>query len=564
MGLGGFSLDSIGMHDDSEQPENESELFKEPKQKEGLEGVVLDEEESLDPIGFVDETLDDQVVAANIEGSDETNIEQASGVPTTIKDLSKSKLEHVADRYQLSDRLNNLKSDSDKAVEAAFQATSQTEESRIIKETHYKISDRYLNKIRKTANEVAGEETKDEKGKFDSIIDKYDQGRGIEGFYKDYSELVVYEHDPHGKIKGETELKLKLGKSLGADKANAVYESLTSEEVIKGYELAIRNKQLAKLAEIDEKKGTHHIADVHRLLDPANAPTIQTLHKLDEYLEEVARIEGNEELTELIRLGRATPTGRLMLEERIEAAVNHKLNPSTQMEAIITVKKYAIDQGMFDLMNDMLQEEVTVLPNGTIKCSLHGDEVYLVSKGNIVTAYIVDSKNNKYLIRRTNPNAVGFDHARTIRDCTEMGATLFVDSTELRSGFLDNLDDNQFMDKMHAEYNKELIAAMAGNHTQPIRLTEVEMNLLHDLDIVSKDNMPTKILTNLGEWLRRKAPTLEGMRALRQLLTPDDIRTLIYMWKHDEDGSKLSTPEFKPYSLEEVRRKEVAGDNPIT
>ena len=135
MGLGGFSLDSIGMHDDSEQPENESELFKEPKQKEGLEGVVLDEEESLDPIGFVDETLDDQVVAANIEGSDETNIEQASGVPTTIKDLSKSKLEHVADRYQLSDRLNNLKSDSDKAVEAAFQATSQTEESRIIKES---------------------------------------------------------------------------------------------------------------------------------------------------------------------------------------------------------------------------------------------------------------------------------------------------------------------------------------------------------------------------------------------------------------------------------------------
>jgi hypothetical protein len=396
-------------------------------------------------------------------------------------------------------------------------------------------------------------------------------------FYKQY--FAVMQGADGERPQGLRMLESQLGQSLNAaaqlrgaepystERVHEIFLALTTSDQLERYAVILYEERLRVALQIDRKLGTDVYGAVQKIFNTGSISPDQKLKKVDALLDELAKIKTQDQelqakLDELKGFNAQQKETTAVLELQIsEERLNLELraqqvrttietinrNFATMPEDDIRLFSDHIEEGRYDLVNSMLEGgSVKKMPDGSYAGAVKGETVFIAQRNGKLAAFL-KAGEREIPILRTEPNAVGFDLARSEKIAVGMGWEDVGRREDIRWYFLEKPGDGEFMDERQANKFQFLLYVIVGEKGTDASAALRSLSLLREDGSVHE-----KFVDALKATFDKWAPNRD-YASLRSVVKPADLQTLVQLWQAEDLSRNEESQMLRIYTLEELR-----------
>lgn len=405
-------------------------------------------------------------------------------------------------------------------------------------------------------------------------------------FYRQY--FAVLKGDQADRPRQLRMLESSLAESLktaaqlrGADaneysneKVHEIFLSLTTSQEVERTTVILYQERMRVALEIDQKLGTNVSGEIQKVI-ASNLPADEKLRTVDALLDRLAQIRTGDKdlqkkLDELGGLNNEQDAANSafqiqLIEEHVKTESRAQEVRSTldvinknfpgMPEPDIRLFSSGVETGRFELVSAMLQGKVQKMPDGTYEGTVESEKVYIAERDGKIVAEL-RYQAQRISIPLTDPNAVGFDLARSEKIALETECDDIRAREDIRWALMDQPGDTQFMDERQAEKFQTILRVVIGERGAPAEHALRNLSLLRDNRTVDQ-----KYMDAMKRCFDAWAPD-GNFRDLFGVVTQNDLQALVGLWKSEEQDRVEESQTLRVYSLEKIREA-TPSPNPL-
>lgn len=349
------------------------------------------------------------------------------------------------------------------------------------------------------------------------------------------------------------------------DTIHDIFLGLTNSQEVERMTVTLYQDRMRVALEIDQKLGTK-VSDKIQEVFRSDLPADEKLRTVDALLDRLAQIKTQDkdlqkQLEELGALNKTQDEANSALqiqlvEEHVKTESRKEetratidiinKNFPTMPEADIRLFSDGVQTGRFELVSAMLQGTLQKMPDGSYEGTVESEKVYIAQRdGKLVASLRYRTENIS--IPLTDPNAVGFDLARSVKIAKAMECDDLCAREDIRWALMDGPGDSAFMDERNAEKFQTMLHVIIGENGVPAEPALRSLSLLRENRTVDQ-----KYVGALKRCFDAWAPN-GNFRDLFNVITKKDLHALVDLWKAEEEGRVEESQTLKVYTLEQIR-----------